>query len=807
MLRNYLATAWRNIRRNKVYSLIKIAGLAAGIAVCVLIYLFVYDELSFDRFHENGESLYRVLQVGYNRISGVETGRSPFLPPPVGPELERSVSWIKGQTRFTAGQGSVRYEDKVFSESVSLADSAFFEMFTFPLISGSPASALSRSQNIVLTKTKALKYFGADDPLGKIMTLSFGPESRDFLVAGVAEDVPGNSSIRFDFVISFDNLPWALNIPGILNDWSRWYAPLYVQLGGRTAPEDVRDGLERFRARVFGSAEEGRNDSGRDSFRLELQPVKDMYLDRGVAGNAGLSPSLILGGIALAILLIACVNYMNLSVGTSAQRSMEVGMRKVIGARRRQVARQFAAEALLMSGAAVFLGMILAELLLPQFNHLSGKILTMRTFLGGRHILALAAIAVVTGLCAGSYPAFVLSAFKPVDVMKGRLRTGGKARLTRGLVVLQFVLSVILTISAMVMGRQASFLVNRDPGYVREGLVAVLTQENDLQESERIRDLFRAETASDSRILGVTASNREFGLFLPGSRLDLNQRSFQFRFDRVDPAFLSTMKIRLVEGRDFLPSAGADRDAAIVNRKFMEAAGESAALGATIGDASRGFPQGLRIVGVVGDCFFQSMRVENEPLLLYVGRGDSPRRDRFSRLFVRIGTADVRGTMGFLEKTWRKIEPDKPFVSYFQDEALRTLYDRETRWSAIIRFATAVSILLACLGVFGLTSLSLGRRAKEIGIRKVLGARLEQILGLAMKDIVVLVALANVIAWPLVYYILMKGFLGNYPYRVSLGIGYFLLAGAASILIAALTILYLSLRAARTDPVKSLRYE
>lgn len=807
MLRNYLTTAWRNIRRNKGYSLIKIAGLAMGIAVCLLIYLFVNDELSFDRFHENGDGLYRVLQVGYNPKSGVETDRTPFLPPPAGPELERSVSWVKGQTRFTTGSGAVRYGDEIFSESISLADRAFFEMFTFPLVSGNPVLALSRNQNIVLTRSKALKYFSDENPLGRTMTLSFGPESRDFFVAGVAEDVPANSSIRFDFIIPFDNLPWALNLPGILEDWKRWYAPLYVRVGDGTAPEDVRDGLDRFCGRVFGADVSARLDSGQDPFRLELQPVKDMYLDSGIAGNAGLSPSLILGGIALAILLIACVNYMNLSIGTSARRSLEVGMRKVIGARRRQVAGQFAAEALLISAGAVLLGIILAELMLPRFNVLSGKILTMRTFLGGGHPAALAAIAVVTGLCAGSYPAFVLSAFKPVDVMKGRIRTVGKTWLTKGLVVLQFVLSIILAISAMVMGRQAAFLINRDPGYAREGLVAVLTQENEKGESERIRDLFRAATASDSRILGVTASNREFGLFLPGSHLELGRRDFQYRFNRVDPAFLSTMKLRLVEGRDFSPLTGADGDAVIVNRKFMEAAGTDAELGAVFGDPAQGFPQGFRIIGVVEDCFFQSMRVENEPLLLYVGAGESPRRDRFSRLFVRIGTGDVRGTMDFLEKTWRKIRPDKPFVSYFQDEALRSIYDRETRWSAIIRFATGASVLLACLGVFGLTSLSLSRRTKEIGIRKILGARLEQILGLAMKDIVFLAALANIIAWPLVYLILMRGFLRNYPYRIQLGIGYFLAAGAASILIAALTILYLSLRAARTDPVKSLRYE
>ena len=806
MFKNYLTTSLRTIKRQKVFSSIKIFGLAVGIAACLLIYLFVADELSTDRFHKNGDRLFRIVQVRYDKDSKAQTGLQQFIPPAVGPELLWLFPEIKHQSRFVSSSGVASYEDKIFRETITLADSSFLEMFTFPLIYGDSESVLSNDMNIVLTQSLAQKYFGQKNPMGESLTLSFGQVSKDFIVTGVVEDVPHNSSIQFNMLIHFSNLPDVINDSQILQNWERWYCPLFVQLESNSSPEIVEERLDRFCSQYFGLRVKEYIDSGYDPFTLGLQPVKDMYLDTQIVGNAGLTPSYLLSAIALAILLIACVNYTNLSIGASSGRSMEVGMRKVLGAQRQQLIGQFIGESLLISSLAILLGLLFAEGLLPKFNELSGKALSLNTLFNGFHVLVIVLLAVVTGLCAGSYPAFIISAFRPVDIMKGKLKISGRSTLTKGLVVVQFALSVILVISAIFLGKQASFMINQNPGYIREGLVGIQTQETELQQSERLYTLFRNEILSHNQIKGVTASNRAFGVFIPSTTLELENTKIHYRFNRVDPNFLSTMQLNLIQGRDFSSSTAADRDAVIVNQKFLDELGAEYKLGEPIGDVAKGFPFHCHIVGVVENCFVQSLRSEIEPMLLYVGEGASPNRDRFSRIFVRIGTDEIRETMGYLEKAWKKIQPNKPFLSYFQEDALRNLYNRERRWSAIVQYASFFSILLACLGVFGLTAMTLNRREKEIGIRKVLGARMEQIVYLGIKEFIFLIALANVLAWPVVYFILRK-ILQNYPNRISIEFHYFIFAGAASIFIAVATILFLSIKSALANPADSLKYE
>jgi putative ABC transport system permease protein len=804
MIRNYFTVALRNLRKYKVFSCIKVFGLATGVAACILIYLYVRDELSFDKFHKNGDSLYRVVQATHDKNTGKETELGPFLPPPVGPQLQQDFPEIKHQSRFTSAAAVVRVEDKIFSESVTLADSPFFEMFTFPLVFGSPSSALPNDQSAVLTRSLARKYFAEENPVGKRMSLSFGDVRKDYVVTAVAEDVPPNSSILFNMIIPFDNLPLVVNEPNILRAWNRWYCPVFVQLNPGLSAGPMQTRLDLFTRQYFGAGAPG--NVAREPFTFGLQKVGDIRFDTRVAGTRGLTPSYFLSAIALAILLIACVNFMNLSIGLSSTRAKEVALRKVVGAQKKQIIGQMTTEALLIGLLAVLIGIMIAELLLPSFNALSAKQLPSLFAFKGANILALLAIAVIAGLAAGGYPAFVLSAFRPVDIMKGRWTVGGKTALTRGLVIFQFVLSLVLGISAITLGRQVSYLENKDLGYVSDGLVVLSTLENELQPSERVSRLFRDEIQSHSTIRGATASSREFGLFLPSVSLKVQGKEIRYRVNRVDPGFLSTMKIKLVQGRDFSPNATADNDAVIINQKFLEALGPGYRLGDPLGDAAQGFPSGSRVVGVMENSHVRSLRSEVEPLLLYVGKGRSPNRDTFGFLFVRIGSDDVKETMDFLERTWKKIQPEKPFSYFFQDDALAGLYSNEQRWSAIVRYATAISLVLACLGIFGLTALTLSRRKKEIGVRKVLGASLEGIVFLGIKEFLVLIAVANVISWPIVS-VIMKNVLRRYPYHVGLGFPYFLLAGAVSIFLAVLTILYLSLKAARVNPVESLKYE
>jgi putative ABC transport system permease protein len=806
MFRNYLKIALRNTFRFRMHSIIKIFSLSLGIAGCILIYLFIQDELSFDRFHENGRFLYRVVHISYDKDSGRETGRSQFLPPPMGPVLAEFCAEIKHQSRFTTGTAVIRYRDKLFSETLSLVDPPFLEMFSFPLIYGDPGGALSDDHSVVLTRSHAEKYFGDKNPMGESLRFSFGHIQKDFVVTGVVQDVPHNSSLQFDILINARNLPAAWNDPGVFDQWNRWAFPMFVELEHEVPQGQAEARLAQFCSLYFGDNVQRHLDRGYDPFTFGLQNLSEMRVDTRVAGTEGLSTAYILLAIALCILLVACVNFTNLSLGLSSIRSTEVGMRKVLGAGRKQLAWQYMGEALLASLLAVGLGLLLTEMLLPSFNSLAGKALSLYSILRGYHVLALLGMAAITGMIAGSYPALVMSSFHPVDILRGKLRIGGRTMLTKGLVVLQFTLSVALAVSAVVLGRQASFLVTSDPGYDSRGLVVILTQENQLEASEKLYQRFKSEIMQNSGIEAVTASNREFGLFLPQTSLDVGGRKVYYNFNRVDAGFVSALQLRLVQGRDFSPTAAADRESVIVNQKFVEELGPEFTLGTPLGDVSRGFPYNCRIVGVVEDSHVRSLRSEIEPVLLYIGKGASPNRDRFSRVFVRIDASRIQETLGFLEAAWEKTSPDKPFLHYLQADALESLYRGERRWSLIIRYSFALSLLLACLGIFGLTAMTLSRRDKEIGIRKVLGAGAGQIVAMTLKEYVVLTLIANLIAWPLVYLVLRR-VLQGYPYRIGIAPHYFLLAGAFSILIAVFTILFLSIRAARANPADSLRCE
>jgi putative ABC transport system permease protein len=806
MFRNYTKIALRNILRFRLFSLIKIFSLSLGIAVCILLCLFVLDELSFDKFHDKGDYLFRVVRISYDKDTGTEIDRQQFMPPPMAPELQRHVPEIKHYSRYTNGSGVVRFKDKIFRETLHFVDAAFLEMFSFPLVEGLPAQTLAEDHGVVFSRLCAEKYFGASDPMGQSVSIDFGVSRKEFIVTGVVADVPPNSTLQFDILINIRNLPGAWNNPGVWEEWNRWAFPFFVELQPGVSTAQVESGMDGFLNQFFGDNIQRHLDEGHDPYRFGLQRVRDMHLDTRVIGTAGLQSSYLLAVIAIAILVIACVNFTNLSIGLSSVRSLEVGVRKVLGAERKQLVTQFLGEACMMSLLAIGFGLILAELLLHRFNVLADKQLSLGLLLNSRFVVILLFIAVFTTLTAGIYPAVILSAFRPVEVMKGRLKIGGRTLLTKTLVVFQFALSVTLAISALFLSKQLTFMQNQDPGYSSDALVVVLTQENDQRDSEDFLRRFRSEVRSISSIRGLTASNREFGFFLPSAGMEFKGRDINFHYTRVDPDFLATMKLRLVEGRDFKRNILADNEVVIVNQEFVKALGPDFQLGETLGDPSLGFPQHCRVVGVIEDCHFQSLRSEIRPLLLYVGKGWSPRRDRFSRVLVRIDPGNVSGTMEMMETAWERTQPHKPFVFFFQDEALKNLYSQEKRWSSIVRSASVFCMMLACLGIFGLTAMTISRRDKEIGIRKVLGARFEQIVYLAVREYMLLLVVANITAWP-VAYVVMANILQNYPYRITLGFPYFFLAGAASILIGLLTILWLSVRAALTNPVNSLKYE
>ena len=808
MIKNYLKSALRSIGRHKVNSTINILGLAIGLTCCILIYLYVTDELSYDNFHKNQRLLFRVLKISYDNSDGSIRDRGSEMPPAMGPALAGYFPGIKYQTRFWSAPGVVRYGDKISRESVSLADLPFFKMFTFPLISGNPETVLSLHNAIVLTQRYAKKYFGDENPVGKTLTITYGEYRKDYLVAGIAKDLPRNSSIQFNLLINISNLPQVTGVPKALSTWENQWLPVFVQLEKNVPVESIEQRFNAFTTQFFSPGiqrykEKYRWTRKENPFSFALQKITDVYLDSdiGLVGK-GLASSFILIGIAFMVLVIACINFMNLSLGMSSDRSLEIGMRKVVGAEKRQLMGQFLSESLVMSCIAMAAGILFAELLLPEFNRLANKQLSIINLMNTRGILVLISITVITGILAGGYPAVVMSAFKPVDIIKGKLGIGIKTFFSKSLVVIQFALSIILIISAIVMGAQLEYLIHSDIGYKKEGLVAILAQElsQESESSQRIVSLFRDKVIQHNHVLGVTASSAWFGISAaPRSNLKKDGKRIQYHWDRVDNNFVHTLGLEILQGRDFSQNIAADSDAAVVNQTFIQTLGIEDPLGSTIGEPSLGFPYHLRIIGVVKDFHYGPLNDEILPAIFHM----VPIR-AYNRMLVKISTDNIKETMTFLANAWKEIQPGKPFIYNFQDEALENLYTNEKRWSTIVRYSSILAVLVACMGIFGLTALTINRRVKEIGIRKVFGAKVSQVINLVIKDFVILVAIANFIAWPIVYYVMRK-VLQDYPYRVEIGIHYFLAAGFVSLIIAVLTIMSLTVKAARSNPVDAIK--
>ncbi|MBN2432416.1 MAG: ABC transporter permease [Acidobacteria bacterium] len=803
---NYLKSFGRIFLRQRLFSVINLVGLAIGIATCLLIFLFVADELSFDRFHKNRDRLFRVVQARFEGDTGRIASRSPYLPPALGPELKEYFPEIECQSRHMWADGVVSLGDRQFQETFHLVDKDFLRMFSFPLRRGDARTALANDSSLVLTRSLARKYFGGENPLGRGLTVTFGRETAEFMVTGVTENPPANSSITFDLLINIVNLPRATHDPHVLSNWQRWYFPLYVLLRPGLPAAAVERGMDPFVNRYFGEyvrhlREESNWTGDRSPFSFRLQNITDVYLD-----DRGVAPSVTLSVIAGLVLLVACINFMNIAIGAASGRSVEVGLRKVLGAHRRQLVVQFWGEAVLMSVAALGIGALLAGLLLTEFNALAEKSLSLWDFFRGTRWLAIPVITLLAGLVAGSYPALVMAAFRPVEVLKGSARVGGAGLLSRMLVTVQFVVSITLVITAIFLARQAEYLMETDLGYDPAGLVVILIQENDQAASEQLYARFREEVRAHSGVRGITASNREYGLFLPSTLLEADGRAIHYSFNRVDPDFIPTLGLKLAEGRNFSRELSSDERAVIVNECFLRQLGSSFAVGDFLGATGGEFPHGCRVIGVLEDRPFRSLRSEIEPVLLYIGRGFAPARDRFSRMLVRTDSRRFAETMKFLADAWRRVQPDKPFIHYVQDAAVADMYRREQRWSAILRHASVLSMVIAGLGIFGLTALTLSRRVKEIGIRKVLGASVARIIGSVLRDFVPVMVLANLIAGPVAWWIL-RFYLDDYPNRIALNFLVFLLVGLGSVLLAVLINLYLAVKAAWANPVESLRAE
>ena len=807
MIESYVRIALRNFLRHRLYSAINVGGLAVGLACTILIILFVHNELSYDRFHKNAGSIFRVLTE-----SKVPTGPpdvDAYTPMPLVPALRTEYPEVLHAARFNSGGTIISAGDRSFDEEVMYTDPDAFSMFDIEFTRGNPATALKDPSEIVLTEPMAVKYFGTTDVIGKALTVQSRKTSEAFTVSAVVKPMPPNSSIRFDFLA---NLTKHTRYEAARNAWNWSSGSSYIQIAPGASVTDLNRKMDAFVAEHFSdmiriSQAQGDLSKGPGAFRVEFQPLKEVHLDTRVRYSPGGSGNpvyvAILAGIGLFILLIACINFTTLAIARAASRGKEVGMRKVLGAFRLHIVRQFLGETLILTFISLLVGIVLAELALPTFNQLAEKQLSFTPASGWEIPAALAVLLLVVGCASGLYPALLISRPEPADILKRKSRPGGKNLATRSLVVFQFALSIFLITGTVALSRQLKLLMTKDLGYNGSQVVVLATYAGERKgAAEDLLERIRRVTQGRADIVSISGTS---GAFTQG--YDVN--SFPYRGEkketyvyRVDEDYLGTLGIQLKEGRNFIKgNAGDVQRGMIVNEAFVrEFAWTGDAIGKKLETDNTQF-NGFEVIGVARDFNFRSLREEIRPAMMI----ENPAWP-LDNILIRIAPANMSATVNYLRGAWNDIAPGKPFEYSFLDDDVQQQYQTEMKWESIVTSASVLAVALACLGLFGLVTLSVGNRTKEIGIRKVLGASAQSVVGLISREFIRLVLIANVIAWPAAY-LALGYWLENYASRITLDPGLFLMAGGAAFGIALLTISVQVVRAALSNPVESLRYE
>ena len=785
MFRNYLKIALRNLIRHKGFSFLNITGLAIGMVCTTLILFWVQHELSFDRYHKNGKKIYRILQ----HIQYAEVVTWAINQGPLGPALKQEIPEIVEQARFCFARWRMKYNDDVYSELGGYTDPSLFKMFTIPFVEGDPETALADPRSVVMTEEVAQKIFGNEDPIGKTINVA---GEYDFKVTGILQNIPDNSHFRFKFLANMD---FAKEVGRTVDYWKNSHFTTYVQLADNVTMEEANKKIYNFL---------DAKPTLEDWEKLSLQPLFKIHLGSGIGydsfGTGNTKYIVIFLAAALFILLIACINFMNLSTARSLLRSREVGLRKVVGAFRGQLIRQFLGEAIFQSLIAMILAVGLGIFLLPAFNQLARKSFTADLFMRPDIILGLVAVLFFTGFVAGFYPAFVLSGFRPVSVLKGSSRTlGGGSFFRKALVVFQFSVAVILMVGSLVIYSQIHFMRNKDLGYEKENMVTLNLNSTVQQNYEA----FRNELLGNANILNVTrvASLPTYGYWFSNSRWNWEgkdpDKDILFRANFVDYGYLEALNAPIIMGRNFSEDYGADAAGIIINETSQKAMGFENPIGKRV---TLGEDNVFNIIGVVKDFHYVSLHTEIEPMILLLDP------ERCSSIVVRINSENTPETLKFMGNVWKKHAGEFEFDYRFLDESLDTLYRGEERVGRIINVFTLLSIFVSCLGLFGLASFMALRRTKEIGIRKVLGASISGVVVLLTQEFSKWVIVANLIAWPLSYFALSR-WLQEFPYRTDIKFWIFLGAGLMTFIIAIFTVSYQSLRAALSNPADSLRYE
>ncbi len=784
MIKNYLKVALRNFAKHKSFSFINISGLAIGMACCMLISLWVQDELNYERFNENIDNIFCVVQ--WNSADQTKY-YGPSIPAPLLPHLKDKYAGIKHASRFKAsGRRLFSYDgNNVYEDTGGFADPEIFDIFSFRAILNDPKAALKDMNTIILSRSMAERYFGPENPIGKMIQL----ENRyDFMVGAVIEDIPENSTVRFDYLIQFDNFGRFDNVE--MDNWGRYENYLgFVILNPNVDQEDFSDKI------VNGFLD---NDS-ESTFRLRLYPYKNIRLF-GFNNDGTLKFVLVFAAIGVLILLIACINFINLTTAQSGKRAKEIGLRKVVGASRSSIRRQIYSELFVTVTVAFMLAVVLSVAFLPKLNTLSQKTLSLSMTGNSSMLISMFGIALLTAVISGTYPAFYLSSFLPVNVMKSSASTGSSnSTLRKLLVVAQFAISIILIISTIIITSQMRYIQNRDLGFDKDHLVYIdllgnLKTRFDTVKNELLRNP-NINSVTTAQSLPNFAGNNAGGLDWEGRPADVRGN---MNFVSVEKDYFKTVGVEFIEGETFktVPDNRLLREF-IINEKAIEAMGIENPVGKSFKMWDRDAGQ---IIGIVKNVHNTSLHREIQPAF-YV---QFPYF--YNYLIINLKNENVQNTIGFIQDTVIRINPNYPFEFHFLDENIDRFYLKEKQINRIITSFAILAVFISCLGLFGLSLFVAEQRTKEIGIRKTLGAAVSNIVGLMSKDFLILVAVANLISWPVSYFI-MKKWLQSFAYRIDFGLWIFALAAALALFIALLTIAFQTVKAATANPVDSLRHE
>ena len=798
MIKNYFKTAIRNLFRNKIYSFINIAGLSLGLACAMLIILYIKDEVSYDRFHANAANIYRVVtqEVKEDGSKGDKDGNSGYFQ---GPRFTANIPELRSFVRIQSGAEDIKNQNDVKSLEVLYADSNFFSVFSFPLLSGNAKNALLEPNSVVLSEDEAKKQFGTVQALGKTILLKDKDKFQPYTVTGVAKRCPQNSSIKFEVLLplkaSAEDLQDNMN-------WFNFFLNTFVVLNPNASIKNVearmKNVYESEAKEAIKIVAEKYGVRGKSIYML--QPFTDMHLSKDLPAQNGLSDasnplfSYILSGIALFILLIACINFVNLTIARSLKRAKEIGIRKVVGGARRQLIIQFLGESFILCLIAFLLAILIVEAVLPIFNRLSNKALALSYLFDARLVAGYITLLILTGLSAGFYPALVLSNFNPVQTLYSRFRFTGKNFLQKTLVIVQFALASFLIIATITIYAQFNFLTTEKLGYDDNNLV--LIRKSEMKRNEAA--LLKMELKKDPNIVGEASRNG--GSWVTVAKVN-GDSSMQFAYETVDEDFLPLLKIPVIKGRNFSRDFPSDSShSVLVNESFVKKAGWNDPIGQRVNFWYRN-NETYTVIGVVKDYHFEALNQKIGPQLFTMKKDNN-----YGMTIIKIRPNSEKASLQHIEKVFKALFPISPYTYEFKDQQNLKNYESEAKWKQIMLFGAILTIYFSCIGLFGLSVLSAEKRTKEIGIRKVLGASVSGVVAILSKDFLKLVIISLLISIPIAW-ILAEKWLLNYPYRIDLSWKIFASAALSVILIAIATVSFQAFKAAVSKRIGALRSE